>query len=82
MTKYKQQPAVYYRRVGNFRERKPRENFCGLVGREYSRRKLSWNVKIGRIMGMVCLKFHGENFYRWVKNHEICEVFSFESFPL
>ena len=50
-----------YRIAGNFQGRKLSRigrkgalNFCGI--------KLSQNVKTGCIMGVVCLKFHEENF--------------------
>ena len=39
-------------------------------------------VKTGRIMGVACLEFRGENFRGWLKNREIRESFSLESFPL
>ena len=44
-------------------------------------RKLSWNVKTGRIMDVVCLKFHGENFHGWQKNCKIRESFLLRKFP-
>ena len=34
-------------------------------------RKLSRNVKTGRIMGVACLEFRGENFRAWLKNRSI-----------
>ena len=34
-----------------------------------------WNAKTGRIMGVACLEFRGENFRRWMKNREIRESF-------
>ena len=39
--------------------------------------KLSRNVKTGRIMGVACLEFRGENFHVhvWLKNREIRESF-------
>ena len=40
------------------------------------------NDKTGRIMGVACLEFRGENFHRWLKNHKIRQVFSLKSFPL
>ena len=44
-------------------------------------RKLSRNVKTGRIMGVACLEFRGENFHGWLKNHKICESFLPRKFP-
>ena len=38
-------------------------------------RKLSRNVKTGRIMGVPCLEFRGENFRGWLKNGEIRKSF-------
>ena len=32
-------------------------------------------------MGVVCLKFCGENFHRWLQNHEIREGFLPQNFP-
>ena len=34
------------------------ENFRGSVGKEH----FAENIKTGRIMGVACLEFHGENF--------------------
>ena len=33
-------------------------------------------------MGVACLEFRGENFRGWLKNREICEIFSLASFLL
>ena len=54
--------------------------FRRLVGREHFVEKLSQNVKPDRIMGVICLKFSGENFCGSLKNREI--IFFLESFPL
>ena len=35
----------------------------------------SRNVETGRMMGVACLEFHGENFRGWLKNREVCESF-------
>ena len=43
--------------------------------------KTSWNVKTGRIMGVACLEFRGENFRRWLKNRKIRESFLPRKFP-
>ena len=69
-----------YRIVGNFRGRKlsrigrkgafRRENFRGIL-----------NTKIGRIVGVACLEFRGENFRGWLKNREIHESFLPRRFP-
>ena len=61
--------AISYRIAGNFR------------GRKLSRRKFSRNAKIGRIMGVACLEFRGENFRGWLKNREIRESFLLRKFP-
>ena len=45
------------------------------------RRKLSRTVKTGRIMGVACLEFRGENFRGWRKNREIRESFLPRKFP-
>ena len=44
-------------------------------------RKLSRNVKTGRIMGVACLEFRGENFRGRRKNCEIRESFLPRKFP-
>ena len=44
-------------------------------------RKLSRIVKTGRIMGVACLEFRGENFRRWLKNRKIRENFLPRKFP-
>ena len=49
--------------------------------RSISQRKLSRNVKTGRIMGVACLEFRGENFRGWLKNREIHESFLPQKFP-
>ena len=38
-------------------------------------------LKIGRIMGVACLEFRGENFRGWRKNREIRESFLPRKFP-
>ena len=40
------------------------------------------NVKTGRIMGVACLEFRGENFHRRLKNCKIHESFLPQSLPL
>ena len=51
------------------------KTFADWYERSISRRKLSWNVKTGCIMGVACLEFCGENFRGWLKNREIRESF-------
>ena len=46
--------------AGNFRGRK--FSRIGRKGAFCGENKLSQNVKTGHIMGVACLKFHGENF--------------------
>ena len=58
------------------------ENFRGRKLSRIVRRKLSRNVKSGRIMGVACLEYCGENFRGWLENREIRESFPLESFPL
>ena len=48
---------------------------------EISWRKLSRNVKTGRMMGVACLEFRGENFRGWLKNRKIRECFLPRKFP-
>ena len=57
------------------------ENFHRLVGKEHFAEKTSRNVKAGRIMGVACLEFRGENFCGWLKNREIRESFLPRKFP-
>ena len=56
-------------------------NFRGSVGKEHFAEKTLRNVKTGRIMGVACLEFCGENFRGWRKNHEIRESFLPRKFP-
>ena len=60
-----------YRIAGNFR------------GRKLSRisRKGAFRGETGRIMGVACLEFRGENFRGWLKNREIHENFLPRKFP-
>ena len=63
-----------YRIAGTFKG----ENFRELVARKgalFLWRKLLQNVKTCRVMSVICLKFHGENFHGWLKNHKIRESF-------
>ena len=57
------------------------KTFADRQERSISRRKLLRNVKTGRIMGVACLEFHGENFRGWLKNCEIRESFLPRKFP-
>ena len=50
--------------------------------RSISQRKLSRNVKTGRIMGVVCLEFREKTFADGGKIAKFMKVFSLESFLL